>query len=241
MHTFLISDLHLNPKHPQIIQAYAKFLATEAITAERLYCLGDLFEYWIGDDAASLVGADPIIAAMQQVSQHVDCYFIAGNRDFMVGEQFALQSGFQILPDETVIDLYGEPTLLLHGDSLCTDDIAHMQFRAEVVMNADRKREFMSLPIPARIAQAQAARSESAQHKSEISMEIMDVTPTAVEDAFIRHNVKQMIHGHTHRQNTHHYKIAGADHVRYVLGDWHQTASIMKADQKGIEISNPAI
>lgn len=241
MHTYLLSDLHLSTQRPDLIAAFTHFLNTEARTAERIYLLGDLFEYWIGDDAATEVGAQPVLAAMHQLSSSVDCYFIAGNRDFLVGQQFTQQTGFKVLPDESVVNLYGTSTLLLHGDSMCTDDTAHMQFRKEVVTNTARKEQFLSLPIPMRIEQAQAARTESNQHKTSVSMSIMDVTTATVVNTFRQYNVQQMIHGHTHRQGQHSHQVDGRECIRYVLGDWEQTSSIMTVSKQSIVINNHAI
>jgi UDP-2,3-diacylglucosamine hydrolase len=238
MHTYLLSDLHLTPERPAITQAFLAFLAGPARNAEQVYILGDLFEFWIGDDAASMLGADPILDAMAKLAADVECFFIAGNRDFLVREPFSKRTGFRILNDETVIDLYGTATLLLHGDSLCTDDIAHQRFRQEMVTNIAFCDAFLRLSIPQRIEQAKQARMQSKQHKSEVSMGIMDVTESAVTASFSKHQVNQMIHGHTHRQNTHHYS---PDLVRYVLGDWHATSSIMKATKDGLEILNQKI
>lgn len=240
MHSYFISDLHLTKERPQITTAFLTFLNNQAATAERLYLLGDLFEFWIGDDAAPLLGADPILAAMKVLSEKVDCYFIAGNRDFLVGDAFTKQTGFKILPDETVIDLYGTPTLILHGDSLCTDDIPHQQFRAQMVTNLAWRESFLALDIPSRIEQAKQARMQSQQHKSEISMEIMDVTDSAVIAAFQENKVVQMIHGHTHRQNQHTHDLNDQQSaIRYVLGDWHETSSILTAQDDGkISINN---
>ena len=241
MRTYIISDLHLTPERPQIINAFFEFLSTQAVSAERLYILGDLFEYWIGDDAGSMLGADPILDAMNAVSEVVDCFFLAGNRDFLVRETFTQRTGFKILEDETIVDLYGKSTLLLHGDSLCTDDIAHQQFRNQMMTNTSFCDGFLKLSIPERIEQAKQARMQSNEHKSEVSMGIMDVTNASVLQAFEEHSVSQMIHGHTHRQNTHHYETSNGNAIRYVLGDWHSTNSILRVDQNGIEITNSPI
>lgn len=238
MHTYLLSDLHLTPDRPKTIAAFLNFLKKDAKTAERIYILGDLFEYWIGDDAAEKLGAAPLFKAMKKVSESVDCYFIAGNRDFLVRNLFTELTGFKILPDETVVDLYGTPTLLLHGDSLCTDDHAHQKFRKEMTTNTEFCDEFLSLTIEQRIEKAKEARQKSKEHKSEISMGIMDVTQEAVLNAFKKYDVKLMIHGHTHRQDTHHYEN---NFVRYVLGDWESTNSIMKVDKTDIKIKNQNI
>jgi len=241
MHTYIISDLHLTPERPQISAAFFDFLLNDAPSAERLYILGDLFEFWIGDDAGSMLGADPVLDAMKSISESVDCYFIAGNRDFLVRETFTQRTGFKILKDETVVDLYGINTLLLHGDSLCTDDIAHQQFRTQMMTNIPFCDAFLQLSIPDRIEQAKQARLQSNEHKSEISMGIMDVTEEAVISAFEKYSVQQMIHGHTHRQNTHQYKTDQGNATRYVLGDWHTTSSIMRVDKSSLEITNPVI
>ena len=242
MHTYFISDLHLSDQRPQISKAFVDFLAGDAASAERLFLLGDLFEYWIGDDAAELLGAEPVIEQMHRLAEKIPCYFIAGNRDFLVGEEFSRRSGFEILPDESLIDLYGTPTLILHGDSLCIEDHAHQLFRQHIVTNNEWRCGFLALSISDRIEAAKQARMESHQHKSEISMEIMDVTESAVMEAFEKNKVSRMIHGHTHRQAKHEYRCDdGSLAERYVLGDWSQTGSVLRADQNGIEITNPPI
>lgn len=242
MHTYFISDLHLTPERPQITQAFFAFLqglASEDVPADKLYILGDLFEFWIGDDAGSMLGADPVLDAMKMISQKMECYFIAGNRDFLVRDSFTERTGFTILSDETVVDLYGIKTLILHGDSLCTDDIAHQQFRQQMMTNKQFCDGFLSLEIPQRIEQAKQARMQSNEHKSQVSMGIMDVTESAVLDAFAKHGVSQMIHGHTHRQNTHRYKNDSL--TRIVLGDWGETSSVLRVDGEGFVIENLAI
>jgi len=241
MHTYFISDLHLTPDRPAVTSAFFDFLRNQAVTAERLYILGDLFEFWIGDDAASMLGAEPILDAMKAVCEHVDCFFLPGNRDFLVRDTFTQLTGFKLLIDETVIDLYGTKTLLLHGDSMCIDDTAHQQFRSQMMTNNAFCDTFLSAQIPQRIEQAKQARMQSNEHKSQISMGIMDVTLSAVLDTFDKHQVTQMIHGHTHRQNTHRYEHNNTELVRYVLGDWHDTSSVIRADVNGLEISNHSI
>lgn len=238
MHSYLLSDLHLKPEQPNVIAAFLGFLQQQAASADKVYILGDLFEFWIGDDAAALVGAEPILAAMKAVSAHTDCYFMAGNRDFLVTEQFTELTGFKLLEDETVIDLHGTPTLLLHGDSMCTDDLPHMQFREQMVTNKAWQQQFLSLPIEQRIEQAKLARMESNKYKTTVSDEIMDVTESAVIATFEKHDVQQMIHGHTHRQNVHQYQFSSQTHTRYVLGDWHDTSSVMTASVEGLKIDN---
>ena len=241
MHTYIISDLHLTPERPHITKAFFEFLHDQAPLAEQLYIIGDLFEFWIGDDAAEQLGAAPVLDAMKAISQVTDCFFMPGNRDFLVRQSFTDRTGFTILDDESIIDFYGVKTLLLHGDSLCTDDLAHQRFRQTMMTNRAFCDGFLALDVASRIEQAKQARMQSAQHKSEVSMGIMDVTEHSVLDAFAKHGVAQMIHGHTHRQNTHHYTVEGEDAIRYVLGDWGETNSVMRIDKSGIEITNQAI
>ncbi len=238
MHSYFLSDLHLTPDQPHVSAAFSEFLNTQAATAQSIYILGDLFEYWVGDDAINDIGASDILSAMRTVSKKVPCYFIAGNRDFLVGDDFSELSGFKVLPDETVIDLYGEPTLILHGDSLCSDDLKHQQFRQNFVLNSMVCNLVLSQPIAERLALAQQARSKSQANNGSMNNNIMDVTETAVIDAFKNHKVRCMIHGHTHRQNKHTYRINEESATRYVLGDWHKTSSILKADKYGITMEN---
>ena len=238
MHSYLLSDLHLTPERPAVTAAFLNFLANQAQSADKVYILGDLFEFWIGDDASTMLGADPILDAMAELGAKVECFFVAGNRDFLVRDAFTHRTGFAILADETVVDLYGTPTLLLHGDSLCTDDVAHQKFRQEMVTSDSFCDAFLGLSIAQRIEQAKQARMQSQQHKSEVSMGIMDVTESAVLEAFTNHRVSRMIHGHTHRQNIHDYP---GGLRRYVLGDWHATSSIMTANASGLTIVNSDI
>lgn len=241
MHTLVISDLHLSPQRPNTIAAFFHFLQQQAPKADAVYILGDLFEFWIGDDAVDFLGAGDVIKMMKATSEITPCYFITGNRDFLAGDAFTQQTGFQILPDESVVDLYGQPYLLLHGDSLCTDDTGHQAFRQQYMTNKAFHEQFMKLSIEQRIEQAQQARIQSKDHKDTLTMAIMDVNEQAVIDAFNKHQVTQMIHGHTHRQNTHEHQLANQTGTRYVLGEWHNTASILTITPDSVSISNPPI
>lgn len=241
MHTYFLSDLHLNLEQPHITAAFMRFLNEQAPSAESVYILGDLFEYWIGDDAVENLGISDILSAMHALSQKVNCYFIAGNRDFLVGQGFTHDSGFTILADETIIDLYGTPTLILHGDSLCIDDVKHQQFRQNFVLNQMVCDLVLTKPLNERLALAQQVRSKSQSKKQSMNDSIMDVSETAVIKAFKDHKVTQMIHGHTHRQNLHTYNIDDTVVSRHVLGDWHKTSSILTASSSSLSISNKQI
>lgn len=230
MTTLFISDLHLSGERPHITQLFIQFLEGEAREAEALYILGDLFEYWIGDDAAEVLGYAEVTKRLRQLSDSgVPVYFMRGNRDFLVGEQFAQATGCQVLPDPTVVELHGEQTLLMHGDFLCIDDVKHQQFR-QMVDNPDWQKQFLSQSIEHRIQMAQVAREKSQEHKDSISMQIMDVNQQAVIQALQHHQVKLLIHGHTHRPAIHKVNINDGC-KRIVLGDWYTQGSVLRCTE----------
>lgn len=236
MTTLFISDLHLTPERPGITELFIELLRGEARHAEGLYILGDLFEYWIGDDAAQALGYRPVVEEIRTLADTgVPVYFMRGNRDFLAGEQFARESGCRILGDPTVIDLYGEPVVLMHGDFLCTDDVAHQNFRA-MVDDPQWQRDFLEQTVAERLRIAANAREESKEHKNSVTMAIMDVNQAAVRRAFDAHGVRLMIHGHTHRPAIH----DGDDPVgtrRIVLGDWYEQSSILRCSPGAQELS----
>lgn len=229
MATLFISDLHLSEERPEIISLFLDFLDEQASNAEALYILGDLFELWIGDDAIPPV-MDPVIKKLAALtSAGLSIYIIRGNRDFLLDKQFEQLSGCTLLDDPTVIDLYGTPTLLLHGDTLCTDDVEYQQFRA-MVRDPQWQADFLSKSIEERLAIGKQARMESMARTKEKPEDIMDVNNEKVEDTFHSYHVLQMIHGHTHRPAIHQYVINEKPAKRIVLGDWYQQASILKVD-----------
>jgi UDP-2,3-diacylglucosamine hydrolase len=241
MASYFISDLHLSYKTPQRIQAFGEFMQQNSPKADAIYILGDLFEYWIGEDSVNATHSMPIVEIMKAASLNCPCYFLPGNRDFLITEQFKSLTGFSAIDDETVIDLYGQKTLILHGDSLCTDDLAHQAFRQSMICNKAWHAEFLKLDLAERMQQAEQARMQSNEHKASVSMEIMDVNQDSVVLCFEKHAVTQMIHGHTHRQNTHQHDTNNGAATRYVLGDWDKTSSVLIASESGIEITNQAI
>jgi UDP-2,3-diacylglucosamine hydrolase len=229
MTTLFISDLHLTPERPKIAELFFDLLREEASRADALYILGDLFEYWIGDDAAETLGYGPVLQSIRALSDSgVPVYFMRGNRDFLVGSDFEAATGCRVLPDPTVIDLYGQRALLMHGDYLCTDDVEHQRFRA-TVDDPDWREDFLDKPVEARMQMARDARARSRAHKENVTMEIMDVNSAAVEQAFQAHDVRLMIHGHTHRPAVHN----GDDTRRIVLGDWYEQSSVLRCDAEG--------
>ena len=239
MTTLFISDLHLDPSRPAITELFLDFLRGEARQAEALYILGDLFEAWIGDDTPS-TAADAVALALREVSDAgVPVYFIRGNRDFLVGNDYAARAGMRILPDPSVITLYGRPVLLQHGDLLCTDDVAYQAFRAQS-RNPAFIAQFLAQPLEARIAFAQKARAASQARQSEMKQgdraqfeTVTDVAPAEVDATFGRYGVDTMIHGHTHRPAIHTLQTGGRDCTRIVLGDWYEQGSVLRVTPEG--------
>jgi UDP-2,3-diacylglucosamine hydrolase len=211
-----VSDLHLQPARPVLTEAFLRFLDEHALGAKQLYLLGDIFEYWLGDDAMSEPFNQQILSALRRVSDAgVQLFWIAGNRDFLVGEQFAAAAGMTLLPETWVIDAYGQRIVLLHGDAQCTNDVKYMAFRAQA-RNPAWQQQLLSLPLEQRKQIAAGMREQSKAGHAEKSYEIMDVTPEAIADVFRETGTSIMIHGHTHRPALH--EVAGTR--RYVLPDW---------------------
>ena len=233
-HCLFISDLHLCDSRPHITQAFHQFLDKTASKAQALYILGDLFEYWAGDDSILFNAHQPSIHALLSLTlKGVPIFLMHGNRDFLLGEGFEKATGVKILPDPSLITLYGKPVLLSHGDTLCTDDVAYQQFRAEV-RSKTWKAEFLNKPLSDRVAYIEQLRAQSEQAKSSKSMQIMDVNPTAVDDLLREYYCPPLfIHGHTHRPNKHLHLIEGKACERWVLGDWYEQGSYIKLDKNG--------
>jgi UDP-2,3-diacylglucosamine hydrolase len=226
MATLFISDLHLDESRPEIINLFERFLAEDARGAKALYILGDLFESWIGDDDDSPL-ADRVARALRTLSDSgVPIYFMRGNRDFVLGKDFARRAGMTILDDPTVIDLEGKPALLMHGDTLCTDDIAYQKFR-RIMHNRWFQRIALALPLSIRRRIAGRLRGQSQKYIARKSEAIMDVNQSAVENAMRAHGVLLLVHGHTHRPATHRFDMDGQIAERIVLGDWYDQSSIL--------------
>lgn len=239
MTTLFISDLHLDPARPAITAQFLDLLGGEARTADALYILGDLFEAWVGDDDDAEPGV-AVASALHALSRSsVPVAFIRGNRDFLVGEGFARAAGLRILPDPSVIDLYGRPTLLLHGDLLCTDDTAYQQFRAQT-RDPRWQAQFLAQPLVARKAfaaqarEASYSRQQAMKHDDGAGFEtVTDVTPATVTDTFARYGIDLMIHGHTHRPAIHALPVGGHECRRIVLGDWYEQGSVLRVRRDG--------
>lgn len=232
-HTLFIADLHLSADRPDITAAFQRFLLERAIKADALYILGDLFEVWIGDDNPEPL-LDKVATALANLSQQIPIYFIHGNRDFILRQGYANRAGMQLLPQKQVIDLYGTPTLIMHGDSLCTLDIAYQKFR-KWWNQPWWQWLLLKTPITYRQRLAAKARRKSAEHKARYSQhsqhqnqpQIMDVTPSEVPKVMAEFGVTKLIHGHTHRPAVHQIDINGTPGERYVLGDWYSQSSYL--------------
>ncbi len=232
--TLFISDLHLDPSRPEITELFMAFLQ-RARGADGLYILGDLFEAWIGDDDDAAI-ADTVRTGLQSLTAGgVPVYLMHGNRDFLLGETFQQQSGCRLLVDPTVIDLYGERTLLMHGDLLCTDDIDYQRFRAKVHDPAWQQ-AVLAKPLPERREMAATLRGESQQANVGKQTELMDVNPGSVENTMREHGVRRLIHGHTHRPAIHDFVLDGAPARRIVLGDWYDQGSMLRCSPQGCEL-----
>lgn len=236
MATLFIADLHLQTEEPAITAGFLRFLRTQASAADALYILGDLFEAWIGDDDPTPLHHEVAAALRALTESGVPCYFIHGNRDFLLGKRFARESGMQLLPEEKVLNLYGRNVLIMHGDTLCTDDAGYQAFRAKV-HQPWLQTLFLALPLFIRRRIAARMRAGSKAANSSKSVDIMDVNPQAVIDAMEKQHVQYLIHGHTHRPAVHALTVNGMPAQRVVLGAWHSEGSMVKVTPEGIELS----
>jgi UDP-2,3-diacylglucosamine hydrolase len=233
-HSLFISDLHLCASRPAITEAFLNFLKTDARKAEKLFILGDLFEYWAGDDDLNHPDHQNVIQALKTLSQDTAIYFIHGNRDFLIGKTFSQATGATILSDPSELNLYSHRVLLSHGDALCTDDVEYQAFK-KLVRSADWQSNFLSQPLSQRKAQIEELRQKSEQEKSYKSSMIMDVNAQTLEALLRAFNYPALfIHGHTHRPNIHPLNLAGNHCTRIVLGDWYEQGSCLRLDQTGL-------
>jgi len=240
MSTICISDLHLSVQRPEITASFMRFLQRDVLHSDSLYILGDLFDTWIGDDDPEPLHRQVAGALKSLQQQGVPCYFIHGNRDFLIGKNFAAESKMTLLAQEKIVTLYGRKILLLHGDTLCIDDIAYQRFR-RVVHNSVIQRFFLWLPFHLRNRIAMRLRHRSQQSNSDKSETIMDVNQQAVIDALQRYHVDWMIHGHTHRPAIHSIELSIITSPiktvhRAVLGAWHNEGSMIKVSPETIEL-----
>ena len=233
--TLFISDLHLSADHPEISAQLFRFLEREASGAAALYILGDLFDVWLGDDVLDDTGAEPLarevaaaLGALHAAGTPV--LLMHGNRDFLLGAGFAAASGARLLDDPSVISLDGRSVVLMHGDTLCTDDVAYQKFRV-LARSKPFQEQFLAKPLSERRILAREYRARSEQVKRATPEQIMDVSSAAVEDAFRRHAVATLVHGHTHRPGMQQVEVDGHRCERWVLPDWDRGGGYLLAER----------
>lgn len=232
--TLFISDLHLSPERPELVDAFHALVSTAARGAAALYVPGDIFDAWLGDDQLREPLAAGVARAFSGLSASgTPVYLQRGNRDFLLGERFARASGATLLEDAVVHDVQGTPTLIMHGDILCTDDVDYQRFRA-YWQDPVHRRRLLALPYVFRRGIAAFFRARSKRATSMKPESIMDVNAGAVVEALRAHNVSRLIHGHTHRPARHALTVDGRACERYVLADWYQTASYLRVEQSGV-------
>ena len=231
-HDLFVSDLHLAAERPQITAQFLDFTAGIAAQAAALYILGDLFEYWAGDDDTDVVGAQTAAALATLASRGTRVYLMQGNRDVLMAGAFATRSGATLIEDPLLIDLHGTPTLLTHGDALCTDDADYQQFRA-YARDPGNQQRFLAQPLATRREQMLGMRAQSEARKQQKTETIMDVASAAVEDLLRHHGYPRLIHGHTHRPARHVHQLDGHSCERWVLNDWYQRGGYLRVDAKG--------
>lgn len=232
MAIIVISDLHLQENQPEISDLFFKFLKTDAKYATSLYILGDFFESWIGDDDDSPFHQSIINALHNETRRGLPIYFMRGNRDFLIGKRFLKNTGCQLLPDEYVVNISGTPTLMMHGDTLCTQDVKYQKFRKKA-RNWLMQTLFLLKPLKTRQEMAKKYREASTLHISTLPEHIMDVTQSEVLRVMQKHNVNSLIHGHTHRQGVHQFESDGKKMTRTVLGAWHDKGNALIIKSNG--------
>ncbi len=232
--TLFLSDLHLSPDRPLAVAAFHAFAKGPAREAAAVYILGDLFDWWVGDDQLREPFITPIAESLRAISDAGVPLFVArGNRDFMLGERFERATGATLLPEQLLLGLHGVPTLICHGDELCIDDAEYQAYRARV-RTPEAMRRLRRLPYSIRRLMAAWLRRKSRNDKSLKPEYIMDVNAGAVAQALRRHGAKRMIHGHTHRPARHVHDVDGAPRERFVMADWHDRGHYLAVDEQGV-------
>ncbi len=243
MATIFISDLHLTSSRPDITHCFFEFMSNEAVHTDALYVLGDLFEFWIGDDDNSPFNQTIKAAFKELTDSGVPCYFIQGNRDFLIGKRFAAETRITLLEEVCAIDLYDERAVILHGDTLCTDDVSYQVYRAKV-HQPWLQWLYNRLPLMLKKKIAFKVQSNIGAEKKEKSLDIMDVNQSAVESVLNKYNARLMIHGHTHRPDIHYFQLRrdfeseSSRCTRIVLGDWYKQGSILIFEKGSYELKN---
>ena len=226
-----ISDLHLSENTPSVTEGFFEFLKTSAQELSHLYILGDLFEAWVGDDDNSELATSVMQKINHATRSGLEIFFIHGNRDFLCGQKFAEQSNLTLLPDPFFLNFFDQKIALSHGDSFCIEDLEYMKFKKEV-RSEEWQQEFLQKSLDDRLNIASNMRDASQKNNTNKDIAIMDVTPTAIQDFFAEHHIDLLIHGHTHRPDTHQINSG----TRIVLGDWHKTGWCLMLDEQQQEL-----
>ncbi|WOH37603.1 UDP-2,3-diacylglucosamine diphosphatase [Thalassotalea fonticola] len=235
MLTYFIADLHLTQERADITDCFLSFLRNEAPKAEKLYILGDFFEFWVGDDDDHPFVLNIANELKKLSAIGTELFFIVGNRDFLIGKKYAKKCGMTLLPDVQVINLYGTKTVIMHGDSLCIDDIEYQKFRKKS-RSWWWSKGIQCLPLWLRKKMARDYRAKSAMKKNDLTPEIMDVTQSEVVKELEDNDCQLMIHGHTHRPAIHQLEANGKPATRIVLGDWYEQGAWLKFTPDGYEL-----
>jgi UDP-2,3-diacylglucosamine hydrolase len=232
MTTLFISDLHLEADRPDIGDQFVQFLETDAMEADDLYILGDLFEAWVGDDDPNTHYNKIKRSIRKVVDKGIPVYFMHGNRDFMIGRQFANETGVVILKDPYPVQMYGQKALLSHGDAMCTDDTQYQRVRV-MTRNPDWQASMLAKPLKERLLIAAEARRQSMEQTINMSLDIMDVNQDEVVRVIKEYGVDVLVHGHTHRPDVHTIDLGNRRAKRIVLGDWYMQGSVLRWDLRG--------
>lgn len=239
MSTLFVSDVHLNSARGNIVRAFIDFLDEKARHADALFILGDLFDEWLGDDDDKPPHREVSDALAALTATGLSVSVVHGNHDFLLGKKFAKRSGCTLLGDHTIIDVYGTSTLIMHGDTLCTRDVNYQAFR-KMTRNPIMQKMFLSMSLDKRVEKAANLRRESREDMALKADDIMDVTPDAVDDIMRKHEVRHLIHGHTHRPAIHNFMLNGQEATRIVLGDWYEQDSVLIWDEAGYRLGRIA-
>ena len=232
-----ISDLHISEAQSEIGEQFVDFLTNQASKYKALYILGDLFEYWLGDDDINPYLNKIKNALKDYTKTGIPTYFIHGNRDFLIGKRFSTETGIKILSDPTIIQIYNEDILISHGDQFCTDDISY-QTTKKLTRDPKWQNMMLNKSLKERKAFALEARLKSKKHMKDLADDITDVNHTEIANTFKKFNLKTIIHGHTHRPAIHNLNIQNIDHQRIVLGDWYDQGSCLEWDESGPNLIN---
>lgn len=231
-----ISDLHLLPQRSDTMELFKRFITDVAAQADTLYILGDFLEVWWGDDDPAL-GYQDIFTSLSSLATEYDTetFLMHGNRDFMIGEALAERCHFSLIDDPHRIDIGGRDALLMHGDTLCIDDVEYQKFRA-MVRDPLWQQQVLTRTLQERYALAQSIRENSKQSTTGKDEYIMDVNQDETDRVFIENDIDLIIHGHTHRPDIHHKTIDGRETTRIVLGDWHDSAQYLRINDSDPEL-----